>query len=557
MAVDTPSVRLSTLLSALPQPAAPPGPDPDISAVTHDSRRVTPGALFVAVRGESVDGHQFMPDAIRRGAAAVVCERETGESTELKEMPVPSAALIPAVPCVSVPNSCEALAFLCAAIHGFPARRLVMIGITGTDGKTTTAALLHSILTTAGCKTGLVSTVNAVIGHEVIPTGLHTTTPDAPEVQGYLAKMVAAGMTHCIVEATSHGLAQHRVDACDFDVAVVTNITHEHLDYHGSIEAYFAAKARLFVGLAASARKPGQAKAAVLNTDDASYRYLTVRLTALAGTERQDAIRADPVGADTSVRTNTYGIEGPADITARNIQFSPAVTCFDVVGGGISFPVETTLVGRYNVSNCLAAIATAVQALHLSPEAARAGIAAVRGVPGRMERIDLGQPFAAIVDFAHTPNALARALGAARQMAGARGRVIAVFGSAGLRDRAKRRMMPEASAVLADLTILTAEDPRTESLDAILAEMAEACARAGGIEGRTFWRVPDRGEALRFAVSMAQPGDLVIACGKGHEQSMCFGAVEYAWDDRTAMRAALAESLAVAGPAMHRLPTSR
>ena len=223
------------------------------------------------------------------------------------------------------------------------------------------------------------------------------------------------------------------------------------------------------------------------------------------------------------------------------------------------------LVGAFNVSNCLAALTATVYGLNIEPEIAAQGIASLDGIPGRMERIDLGQDFTAIVDFAHTPNALKSALETARAMLfplpvgeglGVRGRVIAVFGSAGLRDKEKRRMMAETSAELADLTVLTAEDPRTESLEEILEEMAAGARSRGGREGETFWKVPDRGEAIRFALKLARPGDIVLSCGKGHEQSMCFGATEYLWDDRTAMRAALAEYLRVDGPAMPYLPTS-
>lgn len=529
-------MRFSELLAALPAVTAQAGDaDPEITLITADSRQVAPGALFVAARGASVDGHRFIPEAVARGAAAVV-----------GEAPPSSLALGPSA-CVQVPNSREALAWLAAAWHGFPARRLVMIGVTGTDGKTTTATLIHSILRAAAVKAGLISTVGAIVGDQVLDTGFHVTTPDAPDLQGYLARMVAAGFTHGVLEVTSHGLHQHRATACEFDVAVVTNITHEHLDYHKTYADYRAAKALLFQSLTAAARKPGVTKTGVLNADDSSFPYLAGLLT-------EKALR--------------YSLRPGADFIARDVRFGPDGVGFTACGPGVEFQVHTPLVGAFNVSNCLAAVAATVGALGLPPEAAQRGIAALMGVPGRMERIDLGQPFTAIVDFAHTPNALRRALETARGMitptpafprrgtTGEGARVIAVFGSAGLRDVEKRRLMAETSAELADITVLTAEDPRTERLDDILEMMAFGARSQGGVEGETFFRVPDRGEALRLACRLARPGDIVLACGKGHEQSMCFGTMEHAWDDRTALRAALAELLGVPGPEMPRLPTS-
>jgi UDP-N-acetylmuramoyl-L-alanyl-D-glutamate--2,6-diaminopimelate ligase len=416
----------------------------------------------------------------------------------------------------------------------------VLVGVTGTDGKTTTASLIHASLLAAGLRAGLISTVSAVIGDETLDTGFHVTTPEALEVQSYLARMVAAGLTHCVLEVTSHGLAQHRVTGCDFDVAVVTNITHEHLDFHGNYENYRAAKGRLVAGLAASAVKPdGPAKAAVLNADDSAFGYL-------AGLVSPE------------VRAIRYGLQPEAEVTARDVAHAPDGLAFTAHGPGFQLPVRTTLVGAFNVSNCLAAIAATAGALDLPLAAVQAGLAQYPGVPGRMERIDLGQPFTAIVDFAHTPNALRRALETARDLARAGqppGRVIAVFGSAGLRDVEKRRLMAEVSAELADVTVLTAEDPRTEALDDILEMMAGAARLKGAVEGETLFRVPDRGDALRLAAALARPGDLVLACGKGHEQSMCFGQVEYPWDDRTALRAALAEHLGQPGPDMPYLPT--
>ncbi|MDW8325446.1 MAG: UDP-N-acetylmuramoyl-L-alanyl-D-glutamate--2,6-diaminopimelate ligase [Anaerolineales bacterium] len=525
-------MKLSQLLAALPHIIARSGEgDPDITQVTADSRQVIPGALFVARRGETVDGHDFIPQAIERGAAAVVREKEGKQGNG-------SASSFPSVSFITVPDSRLALAWLSAAWHGFPARRLVMIGVTGTDGKTTTATLIHSILRAAGLRAGLISTVGAVIGEKVLDTGFHVTTPEAPEVQRYLAQMVAAGFSHCVLEATSHGLHQQRVAACEFDVAVVTNITHEHLDYHKTFENYRAAKAMLFTGLSAAARKPGVEKAGVLNADDDSFDYLS------------------RVFAEKRL---TYSLRATADFVARRIRFAPDATHFDVAFSNLRSPISisTPLVGAFNVSNCLAALAATIGALGIAPEAAQRGIAELRGVPGRMERIDLGQPFTALVDFAHTPNALRRALETARGMLAEKSaRVIAVFGSAGLRDIEKRRLMAETAAELADLTVLTAEDPRTESLTDILEMMAYGARSRGGVEGVTFFRVPDRGEALRFAVRLARPGDIVLACGKGHEQSMCFGETEYPWDDRIALRAALAELLGVPGPAMPKLPTS-
>ncbi|GAB4492664.1 MAG: UDP-N-acetylmuramoyl-L-alanyl-D-glutamate--2,6-diaminopimelate ligase [Anaerolineales bacterium] len=442
------------------------------------------------------------------------------------------------VPYIRVPDSRQAVTHLAAAFYGYPGKKLTVIGVTGTDGKTTTSNLLYQILLAAGHKAGMISTVNAVIGNEVLDTGFHVTTPDAHDVQRYLARMVQAGLTHAVLETTSHGLAQHRVDAAQYDIALVTNITHEHLDEHGSYQNYRAAKARLFELLAKTVEKSqGNPRLGVLNRDDhPSYEYLS------------SLLREQP-----SSRQICYGLSPQADIYAEHIVYSRSGLTFDIVGKEFRVSVQTHLVGAYNVLNCLAAFSAAVAGLGIEPQIAAQGIASLPGIPGRMEFIDLGQPFLAIVDFAHTPNALKVALETARQMTN--GRVISVFGSAGLRDREKRRMMAETSAELADISILTAEDPRTESLDAILAEMAAGAVARGGVEGQTFYRIHDRGHAIRFALHLARPGDLVISCGKGHEQSMCFGTTEYPWDDRTAMRAALSEYLGLEGPSMPYLPT--
>ncbi|HEY89763.1 MAG TPA: UDP-N-acetylmuramoyl-L-alanyl-D-glutamate--2,6-diaminopimelate ligase [Thermoflexia bacterium] len=510
---------LYELLAAVPGVTSAPGTNFMVTGITADSRQVESGMLFVAVPGVDVDGHSFIPQAVAAGATAVLGER----APEKLELPA-------SVSYIRVTNAREALGWLHAAWYGFPARQLTLVGITGTDGKTTTTNLLYAFLRAAGYEVGMLSTVSAQIGARTSTTGLHTTTPPADKVQHYLAEMVAAGATHAVVEVTSHGLAQARLAGCDFDLAVITNLTHEHLDYHGSMEAYREAKSRLFRGLLTAHRKPGQPKIAVLNTDDEnSYAYL----------------QAIPVE-----RQLTYGLENPnADLVARDVQFTPEGLRFTLAGEWGTVALRSALVGDYNVSNILAASAAAL-ALGVSPATVALALADFTGVPGRMERIEAAQAFTAVIDFAHTPNALQRTLKAARQIADPGGRVIVAFGCAGLRDRDKRRLMGAAAAAHADFTVVTAEDPRTEALSAIMAETARALESGGRREGVDFWQVPDRGAALLKAVSLAQPGDVVLACGKGHEQSMCFGAREYPWNDRKAL------CLALQGQTLATLPTA-
>ncbi len=511
-------MELLDLLAALPgyeivsarSSSTPPIAPIEITKITPDSRQVEPGTLFVAYQGVSVDGHRFIPQARAAGAAAVVSEVNT-------DVPPGSPPLI------LVPNSREALAYLAAAWQDFPARRLRMIGTTGTDGKTTTTHFLYHMLKAAGQNVGMINTVSAIIGHEVLETGLHTTTPDPLDVQRYLRQMVEAGLESCLLEVTSHGLAHHRVTGCDFDIAIVTNITHEHLDLHGSLDAYRAAKAMLFESLATATTK-GYPKMAVLNCDDWSFTYLKEKLAPLGVPWLGYSLLDHP----------------QATIIAQDIVYRPAKTRFTIHhkrGNRETFTVETTLVGDYNVSNCLAATTAALAVMDIPPDAIQRGVTALQDIPGRMERLDEGQPFLAMVDFAHTPNALRRALTVTKTLTP--GRVIAVFGCAGLRDVEKRTMMGHIAAELADVTIITAEDPRTENLDDIIAQTAETMLADGAVEGQTFERVPDRGRAIYRATQLAQPGDVVITLGKGHEQSMCFGTVEYPWDDRQALRSAL------------------
>jgi UDP-N-acetylmuramoyl-L-alanyl-D-glutamate--2,6-diaminopimelate ligase len=493
--------------------------DAEVTGIAWDSRKVQPGDAFFALVGESFDGHRFIPQAITSGAAVVIGTQP------------PMALDVPYVQITG--DDREALAMFASAFYDHPSRKLIVIGITGTDGKTTTTNLVYHILKTAGVAVGMISTVNAVIGDESLDTGFHVTTPESPDIQRYLAQMVDAGLTHAVLETTSHGLVQKRVAEVDYDLAAVTNVTHEHLDYHKTYEGYVQAKGLLFEHLSNKADTgKGVQPLAVLNRDDDSYPYL----------------------ADVAqVKQLSYSVAEDADLWADEIENTPSELRFTVHGPGKAFRIRTPLIGRYNVHNGLAALGLTVFGLDVPVEAAQEAFLSVPIVPGRMETIDLGQEFLAIVDFAHTPNGIRQALSTARELT--QGKVIAVFGSAGLRDVEKRKMMPEIVAGLADKMILTAEDPRTESLEGILADMAEGARKGGGEEGVTFWREPDRGTAVRRAVACAEPGDLVILCGKGHEQSMCFGDVEYPWDDRTALRAALSELLGVPGPEMPNLPT--
>ncbi len=522
-------MRFSDLLAHLPTIVERVGGDVEITGIQADSRCVKAGNLFIAIPGLNVDGHQFIGDAVSSGAGAVIGELPAGGLSSSIEGAEVSYC--------QVPNAREAWGWCSAAWEHLPSRQMTLVGVTGTDGKTTTVSLIHGILRAAGLRAGMISTVKTVLpstetesDDEIeVEAGLHTTTPDPPEIQRCLGEMVAGGASHAVLEVTSHGLAQARVAGCDFDVAVLTNITHEHIDFHGSAAAYRQAKARLFEGLEVSYQKPGVPKACVLNGDDPSFVHLR------------------PLCARSQI---IYSLEREADVTGHGVEFQPDFTRFELRTPIGHVPVETPLVGRYNVYNVLAAASAGI-AMGIPLEAIARGIGSVSGIPGRMERIDEGQPYLAIVDFAHTPNALEQALATARLMAADGGRVISVFGNPGERDRGKRALMGRVAARLADVVIITADDPRTESLDRVMAQSAAAAEAEGKREGLDLLLIRDRGRAILRGCEMASPGDVVIACGKGHQQSMPIGLIEYPWDDRQAMR------LAVRGRALATLPTAR
>lgn len=368
--------------------------------------------------------------------------------------------------------------------YGFPSRRLTVIGVTGTDGKTTTVHLVHHILTQSGLRADLISTVSA--------PGLHTTTPDSFVLQKLLREAVDRGIKYVVLESSSHGLDQNRLWGVKYELAVVTNITHDHLDYHRTYENYLAAKAKLFRGI----------RVAILNRDDKSYEPLRLKVKSK------------------KLKVVTYGVKNKADFTPQNFEF------------------QTSLPGEYNQYNCLAAVAVA-SAVGVPADKIRKAVASFRGVIGRMEEINAGQNFRMIVDFAKTAPGLENALKTLRGQLSSGKKLIAVFGSAGLRDIQKRFMMGEVAGRLADVTVLTAEDPRTEDVNDIIDQIAAGCRKADGIEGKTFFRVPDRSRAIKLAISLARKDDIVVVCGKGHERSMCFGQTERPWSDQAEARKAL------------------
>ncbi len=512
-------MQLKTLLASLEQPpvrviepGAPelandwvPGAEHDnleITRLSYDSRQVQAGGLFIAVPGFHTDGWRFLADAAQRGA--IVALGETLSQEAQASLPLPY---------IEVQDVRIALANLACAFHNYPANQLCTIGVTGTDGKTTTCNLISAIFETAGLQTGFMTTANFRISGQEWENDTRQSTLEALEVQQYLQRMLAAGVTHAIIEATSHGLELQRVRGCNFDVGVVTNITHEHLDFHGSIARYRRAKARLFEML-----DPGRDKGlgiyptAILNRDDISFAVLKPYC---------------------HVPILDYGIHQAASVRAIDIQLDAHRTRFRVLLPNADFMIETQLVGHFNVSNCLAAIATACSQ-GISPTDIAQALAQVKGITGRMETIYEGQPFTVIVDYAHTPDSLQKVLSTLRPLT--TGRLMVVFGSAGERDVQKRPIMGRIAAQLTDFFVITDEDPREEDRLQILQEISGGAEAVGKRQGRDYLCIADRTEAIAAAFSHAQAGDTVLLAGKGHEQSIIIGRQKLPWDDRQVAR---------------------
>lgn len=473
------------------------GPDHEVDRVVQDSNQAGPGALFVAVRGRRADGHDFAASAAERGAAVAV-ERE---------VPLP-----PGAAWLRLADTRSGLAELAASLQGRPARRLLVVGVTGTEGKTTTTHMAAHLLEQAGLPAGYLSTVSARAAGSDRPNGSGMTTMQAQQVQEWLGRMVAGGASAAVIEATSHALDQHRVGACEFDVAAVTNVFSDHLDYHGSVEAYRQVKARL-IDLCAAAADKGVPKTAVLNRDDPSFELLASR----------------PIA-----RRLTYGIESDADVRATDLEpAADGCTAFRIRAGGAWAPVRLRVAGRFNVSNALCA-ATACLALGVALDQAAAGLSDFAGVRGRLERVDLGQPFRVYVDFADSAFSLDRMLSAMRAVT--EGRLIVMFGATGRSDHG-RAGMGRAAAEHADFFVITTDDPVGED-PAELARCVEAGV-GGRQPGRDYEVVLDRREAIRRVLGAAHPGDVVVLAGKGHEQTLLLAEGPVPWDDRGEAEAAL------------------
>jgi UDP-N-acetylmuramoyl-L-alanyl-D-glutamate--2,6-diaminopimelate ligase len=480
--VDSPGVDLERVTAAL-APARVVNPAPaDVGELAYDSRAVIPGTLFFCVEGAREDGHAFAAEAIERGAVALVVERPLGVT----------------VPQLVVDDTRAAMAVAAVAFYDHPSRELTVAGVTGTNGKTTTCFLLFAIFAAAGRRPGLLGTIESRIGGERRPA--LRTTPEAIDVQRALREMLDAGDRSCAMEATSHGAHLGRLEGVRFSALAFTNLSRDHLDFHGTLEEYFAAKRSLFV--------TDDPPPAALNADDDHGRRLDAELREL-GHER----------------VVTFGFGPEADIRAERLDLRGDGATFTAAG----IPIRSNLLGRFNVENALAAVAVA-RLLDLPDDAIAQGIEAVRGVPGRFEAMNEGQAFSVVVDYAHTPDSLENALRTARELA--TGDVICVFGCGGDRDQGKRPLMGQAAERGADVVIVTSDNPRSEAPAAIATEVVAGLSTDVVVE-------LDRAHAIELAVEQAQAGDLVLIAGKGHEQGQEAAGETTSFDDRDVAREVL------------------
>ena len=476
-------------------------PEEQISSVVYDSRQAAAGSLFVAIQGEKADGNRFIASAVERGAAAIVSEMPPPISNGDSRTAKTAQAGLANVAWLQVPDARKALATIAANFFGHPTDKLMLVGITGTNGKTTTSFLLDSIIRAAGFRSGLFGTIEYRTPLETYPA--KTTTPESLELHRFFSEIVRAGGTYAVLESSSHALALDRLWGCHFAAAIFTNLTRDHLDFHSTMDNYFAAKRRLFEGTGA-----GRPLHGIVNVDDP----YGPQLRGLAE------------------RTITYGVSSGAQVTAKKFPLALRGLDFTAETPAGKIAVRSQLVGRNNVYNILAAVAASV-VLGVPREAIEAGLSALDAVPGRFERIDLGQPFMVIVDYAHTDDALQKLLETARELHPT-GRMITLFGCGGERDRSKRPLMGEAAGRLSDVVVLSSDNPRSEDPLKIINDASV------GLQ-RTSTKVlvePDRERAVELALEQARPGDIVLLAGKGHETTQVLKDHTIEFDDREVAR---------------------
>jgi UDP-N-acetylmuramoyl-L-alanyl-D-glutamate--2,6-diaminopimelate ligase len=493
-------MKLRELLADWPGVTVEGSREVEIAAVEHDSRTVVPGSLFVCIRGFRQDGHGFIAEAAARGAVAVVVEGDRA-----------TVGAPPGMTVVRVRDSRVALAVAANRFFDNPSGSLRMIGVTGTNGKTTTTYLAEAILGAAGRTVGLLGTIEYRCGAVTFPG--ERTTPESSDLHSLLRRMSALGAWAAVMEVSSHSLALHRVEGCEFDVGIFTNLTQDHLDFHGSMHTYAEAKARLFQMLGRDRRKAGEA-AAVLNADDPWTPFMA------------EATRA---------RVIRYGISAEADLRVREMSLRLAGIRAVLESPWGALEIESALVGQHNLANILGAAGACLH-LGVSRERVQEGVRNLRAVPGRFEKVEAGQPFGVVVDYAHTPDALERVLQFAREYA--TGRVITVFGCGGDRDRGKRPLMGEAAALLSDFVIVTSDNPRSEDPLAVIADI-QAGVNTVSAGGKRHDTIADRREAITAALARAREGDLVVIAGKGHETYQILRDRTIPFDDRVVAREAL------------------
>jgi UDP-N-acetylmuramoyl-L-alanyl-D-glutamate--2,6-diaminopimelate ligase len=492
-------MKLGALLAQAKIPVPEGSADRDVRAIAYDSRKVKDGSLFVAIPGFHRDGADFVGAAVKSGAVAVVAERKVRTKA----------------PVAVVPDVRAALADLAVEFFDHPTEKLKIVGVTGTDGKTTTVHLVSDVLEAAGARTGYATTVDFKLTDHVWENDTRQSTQEALELQEFCAELIVAGGTWGVIEATSHALALRKIRGIDLDIAVFTNLSPEHLDFHGTLQAYLEAKGILFEMLTQGQDK-GVPKAAVLNADDPHWQYLADRAA--------------------GARIISYGIDALADVQATVLAADATGSKLKITAFGDAVELRLPLVGRFNVHNALAATGAGLAAGATLAQC-REALSRARPVRGRMDRIDAGQPFTVIVDYAHTPESLEKVLALLRPLTA--GKLIAVFGSAGERDRTKRPKLALAAAKYADRFVITQEDPRLEDPAAILAEIEAGALEAGKERDRDYRVIDDRTAAITAAIADAAEGDTVLLAGKGHEGSIIVGEEKRPWDEAATARAAL------------------